>query len=434
MLVMRAGSLYLLKSRKVFTMKSLTRFTRILVVLIMTCIPFYARAQSAKQSLKTGKEQYDRKEYDQAIISFTDAITLCDLGAKKLMSDAYYRRGNAYDKKGEYDKAIADYNNSLSFDVYNFDSQSARAFMYYKNGEYDKAIKAYKQEIYLESGNRDAYVRLIASLVRTQKFDETYKFADQFKTKGRGPNVYGSAQWIFFSYYLVAVANDIPTGKYSAALTNLNTSLERCTPKIEDGSQDMYINILVLKGYVLEKLYWKAEAIEVYNKALAMNKQQPDVKAALGRLIQSPIIVAAQTDKVVPANKIVAQADKMPPQIIITSPLVSRGLKVVQKTKLLRVSGKAVDESGIYTVMVNDVEATLDAAGNFTASIPLAIGNNAFVITATDTKMNEATYNFIVAREVDKITPAIVPVVPVAAQTLPDSKYYALIIGVQDYT
>jgi hypothetical protein len=125
-------------------------------------------------------------------------------------------------------------------------------------------------------------------------------------------------------------------------------------------------------------------------------------------------------------------SDETPPQISITSPGVKRGLMVTETNKKITITGKATDQSGIYEVMVNGIEAKVDASGNFSATVPLAIGENNFTVTATDIKMNKGDYSFTVSR-----TPAEnieTPIIPVAnTEMTQGGKYYALIIGIEDY-
>ena len=122
--------------------------------------------------------------------------------------------------------------------------------------------------------------------------------------------------------------------------------------------------------------------------------------------------------------------DTTPPSIIITSPDVTRSLKVVSKGKSVTVTGKATDESGVFEVTVNGEQARLDDQGNFSADILLKVGENVITVTATDTRRNKATKQFTVARAVDApIRATQLEVVP----KLSTDRYYALIIGVKDY-
>lgn len=133
--------------------------------------------------------------------------------------------------------------------------------------------------------------------------------------------------------------------------------------------------------------------------------------------------------------QVITATDNTPPEIIVTAPSVTRGLKVIQKNKLAIVAGKVTDESGIYEVMVNGVEANVDPSGNFSASIPLAFGDNTLLVTATDAKMNKASFNFSINRQQEEIIqPIETPIVAVnLTEIKSEGKYYALIIGIQDY-
>jgi len=116
------------------------------------------------------------------------------------------------------------------------------------------------------------------------------------------------------------------------------------------------------------------------------------------------------------------------PQIFITSPEATRGLKVVQTSNTVHVAGIAKDPSGIFSVQVNDIQAVVDAAGNFTADVPMAIGDNPLMVIAMNKNMKKGTHTFHVMRN---------PTAKVAEQSVAASasqgKYYALMIGVQDY-
>ncbi len=133
------------------------------------------------------------------------------------------------------------------------------------------------------------------------------------------------------------------------------------------------------------------------------------------------------TDKA-PAPQVITQNDVTPPEIYITSPEVTRGLKVVQNSDVLHVAGVAKDASGIFSVVVNGIQAAVDKAGNFTVDVPMAIGDNPLMVVATDMNMNKGTYNFhIVRNNISAATQATVQ------QSAAQGKYYALLIGVQDY-
>lgn len=125
-----------------------------------------------------------------------------------------------------------------------------------------------------------------------------------------------------------------------------------------------------------------------------------------------------------------------PPVVVITEPDVDlkRGFKIV-KTKKIRVSGKATDKDGIYEVLINGVDATVNEDGTFYANVPLKIGSNDLVVKATDIKQASSTKRFTIKRkspnvDVDNTT---VVVNKEDKLDLGFGKYYALLIGVSDY-
>jgi hypothetical protein len=116
------------------------------------------------------------------------------------------------------------------------------------------------------------------------------------------------------------------------------------------------------------------------------------------------------------------------PKIYITSPEVTRGLKVVQNSNVLHVAGIAKDPSGIFSVVINDIQATVDASGNFTADVPMALGDNPLMVVAMNMNMKKGSYIFhIVRNNVSATVQANI------SQDAAQGKFYALLIGVQDY-
>jgi hypothetical protein len=94
------------------------------------------------------------------------------------------------------------------------------------------------------------------------------------------------------------------------------------------------------------------------------------------------------------------------------------------------VRGRAIDETSIDEVSVNDVVASLSANGDFQAQVLLTIGENQIRVRATDSKKNTSETVFTIAREPDSVK-SIQPGDIEAA--LVSGKFYALIIAVQNY-
>jgi hypothetical protein len=129
----------------------------------------------------------------------------------------------------------------------------------------------------------------------------------------------------------------------------------------------------------------------------------------------------------------VVAEDTSPPVIVILDPPIARGMKPKQKEKSVVVRGKATDPSGVFEVLVNNVEANLQADGGFWAEVFLAVGENQISVKATDTRMNSSQQTFSIIREAEVGAPPIATVDRSSTFSFGLGKYYALIIAVQDY-
>ena len=125
-------------------------------------------------------------------------------------------------------------------------------------------------------------------------------------------------------------------------------------------------------------------------------------------------------------DKEILKVDTQAPEINILSPEVTRGLKVVSANDGIKVTGIAKDDSRIATVTINGVAAILGTDGSFSADVPLKTGENTLTIVATDEFKNQGNRTFFVTRNLPQKAPE-----KEVANVL--GKYYALIIGVQNY-
>ncbi|MBS4029348.1 MAG: caspase family protein [Ignavibacteriales bacterium] len=142
----------------------------------------------------------------------------------------------------------------------------------------------------------------------------------------------------------------------------------------------------------------------------------------------------SSSEKKPPVKKTEEVRDVSPPSITITEPLVSRGMKVVQKEKSTIIRGKATDESGVYEVFVNGIEATISSGNEFWAEVKLAVGENKIRVQATDVKNNSAEEEFTIVRESGQQPQPLVSEKKSSPGSQLGGKYYALVIAIQDYT
>jgi len=127
---------------------------------------------------------------------------------------------------------------------------------------------------------------------------------------------------------------------------------------------------------------------------------------------------------------VVKKTDKTAPVITISYPAVERGFKEVSnETSKISIRGKASDESSIAEIKINDNSATLQANGDFGMDLFLGVGENQFTVTATDIKGNTSSQTFTIKRLNANVSPVVDKDSP---QNV--GKYYALLIGVSEYT
>ena len=119
------------------------------------------------------------------------------------------------------------------------------------------------------------------------------------------------------------------------------------------------------------------------------------------------------------------------PVIVITAPLVQRGLTVKVRHDSIMVNGTARSRQGIARVTVNGKVAALDNQGNFSAELLLKPGENEVVVTALDVQRTATTEQFRILREADK--PVLQTSTLFKEQGVGSGTYHALLIAVQDY-
>ena len=144
-----------------------------------------ANYQMAKSYFEDGERLFEKSDYDGAIAAFSNALNYQE---GSTTGATYNMRAQAYQKKGEYDKALDDSHRALSFNE-NDNTRLAsryinRGWTYYLKGDYEGAIKDASSAIKQRSNYRDQAYRLLG-LCYNKKGDEkqaieNYKTAVDF--------------------------------------------------------------------------------------------------------------------------------------------------------------------------------------------------------------------------------------------------------------
>ncbi|WP_321419147.1 tetratricopeptide repeat protein [uncultured Desulfobacter sp.] len=122
-------------------------------------------------------------------------------------------------------------------------------------------------------------------------------------------------------------------------------------------------------------------------------------------------------------------ADNDPPVIIVNK------INPVTSLKRLSLKGSVRDNKGVYQVLINGVDTDLDEDGNFTHGVKLAYGQNMIRVSASDINGNSAEKTLSITRKSqNKQRPAKQEFTQEDdSNELVKGKYYALLIGIQDY-
>ncbi len=130
-------------------------FVAILLLSLMVCLtsPVWA---GGSDDAKAGDTAYQEGNYGKAIKLFTKAIASGELSREDL-SVTYFNRGNAWDDKGDSDKAIADYTKAIEINPQYASAYFNRGIAWYAKGAYDKAIADFTKVIEINPQHVKAY-------------------------------------------------------------------------------------------------------------------------------------------------------------------------------------------------------------------------------------------------------------------------------------
>ncbi len=126
-----------------------------------------------------------------------------------------------------------------------------------------------------------------------------------------------------------------------------------------------------------------------------------------------------------PKKEVADKEDKTPTEIKIISPAVTKGTKFISNVPEINFIGKATDENGISSVIVNSEIKEVTEAGIFTARLFLEPGDNEITVIAMDNKDNYLESKFIIEYSPPEVT--------FAEKVNKESKYYSLFIGINNY-
>ena len=114
------------------------------MILLMTLL-----GASATLAGQTRDENWKRCLDSNPDLSIGGCTALIQAGQENdsNLAKAFRNRGIAYDDKGEYDRAIQDYDQSIRINPNFADAYSSRGSAYDDKGDYDRALQDYAQAL-----------------------------------------------------------------------------------------------------------------------------------------------------------------------------------------------------------------------------------------------------------------------------------------------
>jgi tetratricopeptide (TPR) repeat protein len=117
-----------------------------------------SRAQTSDQTLRNLDQCIGRtgRIIPDSIIDGCSAIIQFGQANPRLLATAFNNRGFAYKLKGDYDRALQDYDQAIRLSPKNANAHNNRGMIYKIRGEYDRAIEEYSQAIWLSNNDYPA--------------------------------------------------------------------------------------------------------------------------------------------------------------------------------------------------------------------------------------------------------------------------------------
>ena len=99
--------------------------------------------------------------------------------ARAAAAMAYNNRGDAYTEKGDYDRAVQDFDQSIKLNPTNAKPFNNRGVAYLKKGEYDLAIKNLEEAIRLDPNYVKAFINRAETYEKKNEYDRAARDYDE---------------------------------------------------------------------------------------------------------------------------------------------------------------------------------------------------------------------------------------------------------------
>ena len=122
------------------------------ILIVAGCAEVQRQSLDAEAYYDHGNAWMSKGDYDRAISDFNKALEI-----EPRLAQAYSNRGNAYYLQDKHDKAIADYNKAIEMNPWDIGAYASRGDAYRSKGQYDRAIADCNKAIEIKSSFAWAY-------------------------------------------------------------------------------------------------------------------------------------------------------------------------------------------------------------------------------------------------------------------------------------
>ncbi len=165
----------------------------------------------AKTYYQMGNDYYEKGDYDKAIENYNMAILL-----NPVFSEAYFNRALSYYQLKNFDKSVADYTKSMELDPQNPIIYNNRGDAFYRKQDFQSAIKDYDKAIALNPNYLKAFYNRGLSSASVEEYEKAVEdFSKVIKLKPDFAEAY-HLRGLAFEY----------AGSISSAITDYQKALE----------------------------------------------------------------------------------------------------------------------------------------------------------------------------------------------------------------
>ncbi len=250
----------------------------------------------AKTYYQLGNDFYEKGDYDKAIENYNMAILL-----NPVFSEAYFNRALSYYQLKNFDKSVADYTKSMELDPQNPIIYNNRGDAFYRKQDFQSAVKDYDKAIALNPNYLKAFYNRGLSYASIEEYEKAVEdFSKVIKLKADFAEAY-HLRGLAFEYagnISSAIADYTKALELNPELTEAKTHLESAKAKkdqegkggaAEGGTAD--IKMLTKPTTTFVDVAGMSKMKEEIREAVVYPMRNPDLARKYGKLAGGGILM-----------------------------------------------------------------------------------------------------------------------------------------------